>query len=114
MYLLTTSKLHVACNNSVKIVKNGQHNVIAFTVHQFVNPHSFVESKPYKCSQCNRSYKHSSHLSRHIRNECGREPQHRCGQCLYATNRKDSLSRHVLLVHLKGRMHQAYDSSYQT
>nr|CAI5854436.1 unnamed protein product [Callosobruchus analis] len=34
------------------------------------------------------------------------EPQHHCGQCVYATNRKDSLNRHMLLVHLKGRINQ--------
>ena len=37
--------------------------------------------KLFHCQRCNKSYKTSDSLRRHIRVECGQEPQHECPHC---------------------------------
>lgn len=44
---------------------------------------------------CGRSYKYKYDLSRHVRKECGVEPQHKCGICSKAFKRNDHLISHM-------------------
>jgi len=44
---------------------------------------------------CGRSYKYKYDLSRHMRKECGVEPQHKCRICSKAFKRNDHLIAHM-------------------
>lgn len=48
---------------------------------------------------CGRSYKYKTNLSRHMRNECGIEPQYKCEICSKAFAHKDKLKSHCILSH---------------
>ncbi|XP_039284550.1 longitudinals lacking protein, isoforms A/B/D/L-like isoform X1 [Nilaparvata lugens] len=56
-------------------------------------------SKFYCPNNCGRSYNNKGNLNRHLRYECGVEPQFQCDQCSYLTKHKDHLRKHVLLKH---------------
>lgn len=55
--------------------------------------------KRFKCSTCNRTYRHYSSLYNHRRYECGKEPQFECPHCSYRAKRKDALTNHVAVIH---------------
>lgn len=50
-------------------------------------------------NNCGRTYKEKFSLSRHRRQECGVDPQHRCLLCSKIFKRKESLKSHSFLVH---------------
>lgn len=47
------------------------------------------------CPSCNKTYTHKKTLSRHIRQECGREPELQCPYCPYRARRAYVLASHV-------------------
>jgi DNA-directed RNA polymerase subunit RPC12/RpoP len=53
----------------------------------------------YPCTQCGKMYMWKTNLQRHVRLECGKEPQCKCPYCPHKTNRKDVLLTHVKLIH---------------
>jgi DNA-directed RNA polymerase subunit RPC12/RpoP len=53
----------------------------------------------YPCTQCGKMYMWKTNLQRHLRLECGKEPQCKCPYCPHKTNRKDVLLTHVKLIH---------------
>lgn len=53
----------------------------------------------YPCHQCKASYKNKGHLVRHLRYECGVEPQFECLICLKKFKHKSNLKQHFLLTH---------------
>nr|CAH7735870.1 unnamed protein product [Callosobruchus chinensis] len=53
----------------------------------------------YKCSQCHKTYKYKWNLLRHVRYECGKEPQFVCKICARAFTQKSSLKSLVGYVH---------------
>ena len=53
----------------------------------------------FPCLQCGKMYMWKTNLQRHLRLECGKEPQCKCPYCPHKTNRKDVLLTHVKLVH---------------
>lgn len=55
----------------------------------------------FKCPNCGRSYKSNSSLNRHIRYECGKEPQFRCPDCFYRAKHKAALNCHTISRHNK-------------
>ncbi|XP_046992616.1 longitudinals lacking protein, isoforms F/I/K/T isoform X8 [Schistocerca americana] len=54
---------------------------------------------PFPCTRCGKLYKWRTNLLRHIRLECGKEPQFQCPFCPKKTNRNDTLVSHIKLVH---------------
>lgn len=53
----------------------------------------------YGCSQCGRTYKRKFLVARHLRYECGKEPQFACPHCPYKAKYKTSLKSHLLFKH---------------
>ena len=62
-------------------------------------PVSIGDSQCYSCSRCGNSYGRLHSLNRHIRFECGVEPQFECPVC-----HKRSKHKHNLVLHM--RTHQ--------
>ncbi|KAJ9596798.1 hypothetical protein L9F63_012179, partial [Diploptera punctata] len=56
-------------------------------------------SHPFVCSTCGRSYMRKCTLQRHIRLECGKEPNIHCPVCPYRTKRSDELRKHMRRTH---------------
>lgn len=55
--------------------------------------------KGFVCERCGKCYKHKGDLTRHLRYECGLEPQFSCPHCPHRTKRKQDLRTHIGLKH---------------
>lgn len=55
----------------------------------------------FSCAKCNRVYKHKNNLYRHVRFECGVNPQFQCPMCPFKAKQKDNLKSHMLVKHNK-------------
>lgn len=53
----------------------------------------------FTCSVCLRSYCHRTHLHRHQRYECGKDPQFQCPHCPHKSKLKENLNRHIHYKH---------------
>lgn len=53
----------------------------------------------YKCYKCSKCYKHRITLNRHLKYECGIEPQFHCNYCMYRCKRKSTLESHIKYRH---------------
>ena len=53
----------------------------------------------HRCPKCGRLYRWKSTLDRHLRLECGKEPQFQCPYCPYRAKRKSNLEKHIILRH---------------
>ncbi|XP_075225204.1 zinc finger protein 711-like [Lycorma delicatula] len=60
------------------------------------------DNKPFYCSKCNRSYKARASLYRHIKFECGVEPQFQCSVCGFRFKQKCDLKKHFQERHVEG------------
>ncbi|XP_044737191.1 longitudinals lacking protein isoform X25 [Chrysoperla carnea] len=60
---------------------------------------TYDDNRPYSCQKCNRLYKYKNNLYRHLRFECGIEPQFECPYCLYKFKQKDNLNSHIYSKH---------------
>ena len=55
--------------------------------------------KQFTCPDCHKSYKYKSNLARHVRYECGVDPQFVCKFCSKAYTQKSNLKSHLLYAH---------------
>lgn len=53
----------------------------------------------FPCQQCQRVYKYSDSLARHLRLECNIQPQFQCPLCEYKARQKIHLSHHMISKH---------------
>ncbi|KAE8747847.1 hypothetical protein FOCC_FOCC005459 [Frankliniella occidentalis] len=56
--------------------------------------------KQYECPKCGRNYMWKNTLMRHLRNECGKEPQFQCPFCPHRTKLKSNLTQHIRYKHM--------------
>lgn len=54
-----------------------------------------VKTGYFNCPNCNKVYTHKKTLSRHIRQECGVEPELQCPYCPYRARRAYVLASHI-------------------
>lgn len=59
-----------------------------------------ITDKTFHCTNCDKAYRHSFNLSRHINYECGIEPRFPCPYCPYRAKLKGNLKKHVQAKHL--------------
>lgn len=69
--------------------------------NELINDISKNYQPPNLCWKCRRVYRHKSHLTRHLRYECGVEPKFSCQYCPYKSKLKHNLKSHVLFKHFK-------------
>lgn len=53
----------------------------------------------FVCQSCGKKYKRKGLLSRHLRYECGKEPQFACPYCSYRAKHKYSIQCHIGIKH---------------
>jgi uncharacterized C2H2 Zn-finger protein len=53
----------------------------------------------FQCTQCGKVYMSKGSLTRHLKFECGKEPQFQCPHCPLRTKRKSSLMTHIYCKH---------------
>lgn len=61
----------------------------------------FLDNKNFICQMCSKSYKSKYKLTRHMKYECGQEPQFQCPYCIHRSCHKFNLKKHILYVHQK-------------
>ncbi|KAJ9600574.1 hypothetical protein L9F63_026286 [Diploptera punctata] len=49
----------------------------------------------FPCPQCRKVYRYRTNMLRHIKLECGKDPQFQCPYCPRQTKQKSSLQRHI-------------------
>lgn len=60
-----------------------------------------MKSENHECRVCGKSYTFKRSLARHLKYECGVEPQFHCQHCAYKAKHKNSLVKHVAIRHHK-------------
>ncbi|RZB39183.1 hypothetical protein BDFB_000070 [Asbolus verrucosus] len=55
-------------------------------------------NRPYQCPKCPNSYKHKRSLSKHLKWECGKDPQFQCSYCTYASKYKYHYVTHMATI----------------
>ncbi|XP_053974152.1 longitudinals lacking protein, isoforms A/B/D/L-like isoform X41 [Hylaeus volcanicus] len=53
----------------------------------------------HPCPMCFRSYKHRSHMIRHYKYECGKEPRFKCPHCMYIGKHRSHVYTHIRSNH---------------
>ncbi|XP_063229147.1 zinc finger protein 629-like [Bacillus rossius redtenbacheri] len=53
----------------------------------------------FPCEKCGKAYSLRNNLLRHVRRECGQEPQFRCPHCPKRSKRKSNLLQHIRTKH---------------
>lgn len=61
--------------------------------------HAAVGGNGYPCTQCGKVYMRKGTLTRHLKYECGKEPQFHCPHCSLRTKHKSSLLTHMYCKH---------------
>lgn len=56
-------------------------------------------SVEFICKNCFRKYKHSTSLYKHVKYECGKEPQFKCPYCPHRSKIKPNLKSHIARKH---------------
>lgn len=59
-----------------------------------------IEIRKFVCPRCGNKYKHMKNLNRHLRLECGKEPQFPCPFCDFKCKRNNHLRNHIRNRHV--------------
>lgn len=103
--MATSQQQTVSENNTASISADTQINVPDKTPTNNVQMHlPHVRSrrngnKVVQCSQCGKGYSNNGNLTRHLKFECGKEPQFQCPLCPLRTRHKNNLLSHMYCKH---------------
>jgi len=71
-------------------------NGFSLLIFQFFSgTHITYMIAPFICPGCSRRYRWKKHLNRHLRYECGREPQFQCPYCPQRSARREHIVKHI-------------------
>ncbi|KAL1129436.1 hypothetical protein AAG570_013962 [Ranatra chinensis] len=59
-----------------------------------------ILTNPFWCLGCGKRYRHRKTLKRHVRLECGKEPQFHCPLCPYRAKQNAHLTSHMISKHM--------------
>jgi hypothetical protein len=62
--------------------------------------HHYKESGHFGCPRCLKTYRHFRNLKRHLKLECGKEPQFQCPFCPRRITHNADLKKHIKRMHL--------------
>ncbi|PSN32891.1 hypothetical protein C0J52_13312 [Blattella germanica] len=65
------------------------------------NSNKWVSDNGFGCPACGKVYRWKNNLYRHLKLECGKEPQFHCPYCPHRAKRKGNLQKHIELKHLR-------------
>ncbi|KAF6202989.1 hypothetical protein GE061_003401 [Apolygus lucorum] len=78
---------------------------------KYLIPGGSFHAKRFACGMCQRTYTTKSNLVRHLKFECGKDPQFECPVCPYKAKIKDNLKAHIATKHYRsGGEYIAYHS----
>jgi hypothetical protein len=63
------------------------------------NRRRYTDSGRFECPKCLKTYSYSRTLKRHVKFECGKEPQLQCPHCPKRTIHNANLKRHIMIMH---------------
>jgi len=64
-----------------------------------LNRQRHTDSGRFECPKCFKTYSYSRTLKRHVKFECGKEPQLQCPHCPKRTIHNANLKRHIMIMH---------------
>jgi uncharacterized Zn-finger protein len=69
------------------------------TLENYVSEEESSVRRKYACHKCGNMYKRKPHLNRHVKLECGMEPQFCCPHCPNRYKRNSTLFDHIRRQH---------------
>lgn len=60
----------------------------------------YKQTGQFGCPKCLKTYRHFRNLKRHLKLECGKEPQYQCPFCPRRTTHNADLKKHMKRMHL--------------
>ncbi|KAL1129440.1 hypothetical protein AAG570_013966 [Ranatra chinensis] len=81
------------------IVQKHNTNVLVYRCHLCPYSNKYSGGGGNKCGNCGRQYAYHHGLQRHLRYECGKQPQFQCSYCPHRTKRKENLAQHIVQIH---------------
>jgi hypothetical protein len=90
-------------NTSCSADLQSEINVVGTEGHGSQQPdsgqHAAEGGNGFRCIQCGKVYMRKGTLTRHLKFECGKEPQFQCPLCPLRTKHKSSLLTHIYCKH---------------
>jgi len=95
---------NMSCNidlqRDIPLEDVGRHGSHLVLLQQTDSRHPITEEgNVFGCTQCGKVYMSKGSLTRHLKFECGKEPQFQCPHCPLRTKRKSSLLSHIYCKH---------------
>lgn len=91
-------KISVKSVSSLSIKQEAASTISSLNTVSFGDHTQDLEQR-HTCESCGKSYSYRKNLSRHIRYECGVEPNIACPKCPYVTKYKSSIRVHMKTQH---------------
>lgn len=66
---------------------------------QTSNQRRYTDSGQFECPKCLKTYSYFQTLKRHLKLECGKEPQLQCPYCPKRTIHNANLKKHIFRMH---------------
>lgn len=73
--------------------------VLKLNIFLLIGTSTMEPRKIYNCYRCFKTYKYKESLYKHIKYECGIEPQFQCTFCPYKSKQRTNIKRHTIFKH---------------